>query len=513
MKIEGSITRVKEGVEAVMSLVASTYGHRGCNVAVVGNPNNPYQVFDDGKKAIESFRPLDELQAYGVSIIRDAAETTWRKSGDGTTSTALFAGNLLLNAWEMIKDGKDRHEVANEVSEACDTAVKMLKEVSANFTSRSDMEKWCVSAATMAAHGDKELGELVGKLVFEIGADGIISAEPSTDGKWATKKSAGIQWGSGVLSEAFFNVSGSMVHDRPLLLFFGNHISAIKDAFWQNVFSAWEICCEDSGFEHPLIVVCPSADGSFLKAFSTIARQKPFGVVALKDAKMIEDIAVATGGEFFSDVTGSARQKDVMPSNFGRALKIRATLRSCSIAPLPEQAPKINARIEYIQSVLATIDSPTADVTSEYKSRIATLASSSGTIYYPLVSATQFSAEREIIEDVHRAAMNVFDGVIPGLAYTFHWIGSDPSISGAFVRSAFRSLFFQLCDNEGLRADATLSDDLLNRAFDMKTMQFGDPVELGIVDTLSTAISVIEHAKSAVIPVIKTKYIIHYDFQ
>ena len=480
-------SQVIKGIKDAIEIVKASYGPNAGNVAVVdGTANN---VFDDGYMALRSYRPLDIFERYGVSLVLDAAESTWRNAGDGTSTTAILAASFM----ELATSDSPEY-MAQRLQYECDLMIKALEENSAKIN--DDIRESCIAVAKVAMHGDEELANLIGELVFKVGKNGVIRAEPSKDNTWSTTIASGLQWEQGVPSDRLLNNRGSMRYDNAHLLFVDGKLESIKDSFWQSVFASWKAVSDGA---KPLVIVCNEATGSFLETMAeNAASGKPVGILTLTDSQKLSMAADICGAKVFRDTKGSLRTQSCLPADFGRCEMVSATMETSTIVPCEEAGEVITAKVSETYSKFDILENPDMDRRDDL---VSFATGCSGIIRVPFITRAQFSADKEKIEDGYRAAMNTFDGVLPGAGCAYKFVLDGPNAHEFTLDDCFMSPLRAIFGTVNMEEAVTLVNP--DSYFYGKSCLVS-----GIIDTKKTLIEAVRNACSAAIPFIKTKIFI-----
>lgn len=531
--ISNNIEEFISGIKEVCALVESTYGPLGANVAVAGGADRA--IFDDGAKVISRLFPEGSMKQEAVFRIRDAANATVRDCGDGTSTTTILLASL-LEAGIYLVDSDDIRRKA--VSDAFAILGKWVEKEISSVEDITMSEKNLKAVATIAMHGDKTLGDLIGGMVHELGPDAIVTAEISADKKYAVRTSQGYTWKGKVLDPAFLNAGATMRYEDALVLVVNETLSTIvKERFWADVFSAWKRVSDEER-EKALIVVCAGAEGSVLSTFVGNVKQNgaKMAIVSapgedLDRSMMMQDLAEYLGTKVFEDRTG-VMKSSFKPEDFGRAKKIVVGAKGASVEISDGDLPsKIAAKIEEMYEE----QKESAAAMEQKKRRTANVFGATGIVYVPAMSETELAAMREVIEDGYRAAISAFEGIVPGasvvlrtIADRLFLVSEDEDAAQHIlpllnIRPGERRAIISNFAGAILRPFQTLfskcGDNLLGRisypqTVNMVTGEVCDAEEFGIFDTKKVLTASVRNALSVAIPLINTEYFIieQYDF-
>lgn len=174
-KIHGKEARdvMLEGIREAANVIGSTMGAAGRNVVLDKEYGAPL-VINDGITALREIFFDDPLKNMGVQLIKDASAKTNEKAGDGTSGTVVLARAIVERGWAMIEEGANPVQLRKEIVKAAEAVEEELKK-----QARTDIGlEEAIQIATVSVQ-DKELGEKIGKLMFEIGANGAVAMKNS----------------------------------------------------------------------------------------------------------------------------------------------------------------------------------------------------------------------------------------------------------------------------------------------------------------------------------------------
>lgn len=521
MNITTSTESIKKGIELALSLIESTYGPWGANVCAVGTGHTVGAYFDDGVQALRQFVPEDAMVRQGVKLILDAAEAQHRAVGDGTSTTAILTAHLILQGLKLRDTpnadnaGREHIVAAQKIEQACEFVIERLEALGKRCSENIDPRQAAVALATIAMHGDQKLGEMVGGLVAELGPTGIVTAEPATDQKWKVRRANGYAWAGAPFHEAFLGGKGVFVGDRPLVIVAAGQNASVKEEFWKGCLNSWKSRCDADGRQIPLLIVAPEVSGSLLStliadATAAVNNGLPVRIVAVRspmERPMLEDLAYYCGCKVVDDLAGSLRMT-FSPEYFGQLESVRVSRNAVS---LTNSKRDVDSRVAEINAILEEAEVVTTEMVEAAGKRIAALKSSSAVIEVPVIAQVQFNEDAEKIEDGYRAAIGVFDGVLPGggiaLALTGHdyaGLGGEELIANAFFQP--KALIFPDFA-AGYDDKFELNEQNVFNPREQDS-PFSDFLTAGVVDSVKSLTNAVRNAGAVAAPVIRAKYYI-----
>ena len=527
-------TEFMAGLNAAAELIASTIGPFGRNVSLAGGHER--RTWDDGYKALKSFVPSNPMQREAVMRLLDAAKAQVSQVGDGTSTTTLLMVALYRAAMELLNSDRNirRRQIIKEFSWLTDKVCEFLEEMSLPVTVDGNINADLVKAvATIAMHGNKRNGDLIGGLIAELGPYGIINFEKAPTPEVSVSRSTGYVWNEGVPDTVFFNQAGAVQLGESLVVVINDHdVDDIQTPFWNKILNEiWPRESKEAGKQLGLVLICTGAAGSVMSTFANPinkATGERFPMVILKapgsgtaDAKfMLSDIAAVTGARVFDTLRGQL-MGDVSANDLGRVAGVRATATSSTLALMdevdygvgPEPLEKIISDLsDMIQLEYELLQDEGSQ--EQKKRRLAALNGAAGTIRIPMVSETGLSESLEEYEDGYRSAMScVTDGVLPGggkafLAAMAHIRKiSESDFCNAFCEAIlFPGLMLTL---NGVNISEEDSMSMASKPWvtvDMSNGVVGNALEIGVLDSKNVVISALRNAMSVAVPIINTEY-------
>lgn len=400
--------RIQRGVDKLANAVKVTLGPCGKNVVLEKKYGAPL-ITKDGVSVAKEIELEDSIENVGAQLIKEVASKTNDGAGDGTTTATVLAQSIYKNSLKFVTFGANPVEVKKGIDLAVGKVVEELKNISKTIDNNSkDIEQ----VATISANNDKEIGTMIAKAMCKIGEDGVITVEEAKGTQMSFDVVEGLEFDRGYLSPYFVTNSEKMniEMENPYVLICDKKISVFKD-----ILPALEIVAQNGS---PLLIIADDVDGEALSAL-VLNKLRGFKVAAVKapgfgDRKkeILEDIAILTGGEVFSDERG-LKLENVNKECFGTAQKVKISKDSTVIV-------KGNGKKEDIEKRKAQIRAQINNVTSEYdkeklQERLAKISGGVAVLYVGAATEVEMKEKKDRVDDaLHATRAAVQEGVVPG---------------------------------------------------------------------------------------------------
>lgn len=496
MPVKGWEERFLSGLELVEEVVGATYGGDGGNVMVAGAHGR--QVFDDGYKALTALVPSDPIAREAVFYMRDAADAQRRTVGDGTSTTALLSAGLIRAGLELKQAGHKPSEIVEAFGDLVNEMVLHLKAMA-----RTDVPREAVvKAATLAMHGRRDLGEVIGGLVSDLGKDGEVMFVKGKGGDVSAIKREGLVWKGGVVDAAMLQGSSRMEMKDTLVFFLNDSVDNIQASFWAQVFEAFQQMCASDKKQYGLLLVCNGAGGSVLSTFM----KQGWGIVrtppGINPSLSLADLAAVTGGRVYGNLHGNI--PDTFDyTGFGIIPGFFATKYNTCISLDEDVLEEANRRADILRDSYASDDLKSSEADQgELALRLAVLSGGFGEVSVPYVSEVDFSSLKEVLEDGYLTAKAALEGVLPGGGSALYAASRQlpPIGAAAFFSMAIRGVT-DLAGGSGSSLEPWI-------VYDVRIQEHGDAVELGILDAFKVVESALRIANSTAAQVINTRCVL-----
>jgi chaperonin GroEL len=190
--------KILHGASALADAVRVTLGPKSKSVLIEKKWGKPI-VCNDGVTIAKEFDLEDPEENLGAQMIREAAERTGGEVGDGTSTATLVAHAILADGIRNLAAGASAVDLKRGLDRGLRIAVASLKNISRPVSSRKEKAQ----VATISAHNDSSMGELVADAVEKVGQEGVISVEEAKGTETTLEVVEGMQFDRGFLSPYF----------------------------------------------------------------------------------------------------------------------------------------------------------------------------------------------------------------------------------------------------------------------------------------------------------------------
>lgn len=496
---------IKEGIDLFANVIGKTLGPRGRNVVLDTNPYAPPLVTNDGVTIARELQGTTPASQIGAKLAREVASKTNDVAGDGTSTATVLFRAIVAEAMKALSTDADAVAVRAGIEAAAEAVVEAVEGAKTNV---DDLHS--LTAIATISSGSTQLGELVGKVVHELGADALVTIEDSPEADTRSEVSEGLELRGGIQSPRFIAdpAKQQTVMER-VPVFVTNHaittgLEAVK------LMEA----ASGRGFKHA-VLIASSIDGEALATCFENWVQGKFQLLPLRVAgfgpigeEALRDVAAVTGGRFFDrqfDKLPTGRDDFFAPEFFGEAGRVVATRDKVTVL---DGAGDKDARIAEVEAQLETLRDYEADSAKE---RIAKMRSGVGRIYVGGVTDTERGERKLRLEDaVNATKAALSSGVVPGggtaLYRAAHEINADNLMSSDFlagfnaVKLACNAPLKQMAANGSFSLDRHLLQELDEEpesAVDWKTGELVNAMKSGVIDPTRVVTAALSNAASA----------------
>jgi len=405
-----SVAREKllRGATQLADAVRVTLGPKSKSVLIQKKWGVPV-VCNDGVTIAKEFDIEDAEENLGAQMLRQAAEKTGEAVGDGTSTSVVLAHAIFADGVRNVVAGASAIDLKRGLERGAKAAVDQLKALSRPVKARKEKTQ----VATISAHNDLVIGELVADAMEKVGNEGVITVEESKTTETTLDVVEGMQFDRGFISPYFITNAEKMeaVQEDALILICDNKISALKDLM--------PLLEQVAKAGRPMLVLAEDVEG---EALATLIVNQLRGTLKSCAAKapgfgdrrkaMLEDIAVLTGGHVISEELG-LKLETVNFDQLGRAKRVVVDKDNTTIIGGSGARKAIEDRIQQIRR---EIDKSTSDYDKEkLRERLAKLAGGVAVIRVGAPSESEMKAKKEALDDAISATKAaVGEGIVPG---------------------------------------------------------------------------------------------------
>ena len=500
---EDARNRMLRGVNALANAVKATLGPKGRNVVLEKSFGAP-TITKDGVSVAKEVELADKFENMGAQMVKEVASKTSDVAGDGTTTATVLAQAMIREGMKAVAAGMNPMDLKRGIDKAVAAAVDELKKIS----KPSSDSKSIAQVGTISANGDEVIGKLISEAMDKVGKEGVITVEDGSGLENELDVVEGMQFDRGYLSPYFINNQQSMQCEleEPYVLLHDKKISNVRD-----LLPVLEGVAKSG---KPLLIVAEEVEG---EALATLVVNTIRGIVKVCAVKapgfgdrrkaMLEDMAILTAGTVISEEVGLALEKATV-KDLGRAKKIVVTKENTTIIDGAGDTKGIEGRIKQIK---AQIEETSSDYDREkLQERVAKLAGGVAVIKVGAATEVEMKEKKARVEDaLHATRAAVEEGVVAGggvaLVRALASIGSvkgdneDQNHGITIAKRSMEAPLREIVTNSGDEPSVVLnkvSDGKGNFGYNAATGQYGDMVEMGILDPTKVTRTALQNAAS-----------------
>ena len=505
---------LERGVDIIANAVKVTLGPKGKTVILEKKWGAP-TVTNDGVTIAKEIELKDPVENAGAQLIKEVASKTSDVAGDGTTTATILAQVIYKEGMKNVAAGHNPMAIKRGIEKAVKVVVEELKKLSRPVEKKEEMAQ----VATISAHGDSEIGNLIADAMEKVGKEGVITVEEGKGMEIELELVEGMQFDRGYLSPYFITDPDRMevVLEDPLILIHEKKISNARDLIplLEKVVQTGK----------PLLVIAEEVEG---EALATLVVNKLRGVLKCAAVKapgygerrkaMLGDIAVLTGGRVIAEELG-IKLENVELKDLGRARRVVIDKENTTIIEGAGDPEAIKGRMEQIKKA---IEETTSDYDREkLQERLAKLAGGVAVIKVGAATEPEMKAKKAIVEDaLHATRAAVEEGILPGggvallraqKALENLEVEEDEKVGVNIVKKALEEPLKQIAENAGWEGSVVVEkvrELETNKGFDAEKEEFVDMFEAGIIDPLKVTRSAIENAASIAALMLTTEAIL-----
>jgi chaperonin GroEL len=496
--------KILRGAAQLADAVRVTLGPRSKSVLIQRKWGAPI-VCNDGVTIAKEFDLKDAEENLGAQMLRQAAEKTGELVGDGTSTATILAYAMFADGVRNVVAGASAIDVKRGFDRALKAAVGALKAMSKPVGSRKEKAQ----VATISAHNDPAIGELVADAMERVGNEGVITVEESKTTETTLEVVEGMQFDRGFISPYFVTNAEKMVAELedPYILVHDRKLSGL-----QALLPLLEAVVQSA---KPLLVIAEDVEGEALATLIVNKLRGGFRAAATKapgfgDRRraMLEDIAILTGGQLVSEELG-VKLENVTLDMLGRAKRVTLEREATTIVGGAGDKAQIAGRCNQLR---AQIEETTSDYDREkLQERLAKLAGGVAVVRVGAPSESEMKSRKEALDDAIAATKAaVAEGIVPGGGLALLRCGAavaaeeaacegDERTGVQIVRRALEAPTRQIADNSAADGGVVVARMLAesgNLGFDAARKQFVDLVAEGIIDPTKVVRVALENAVS-----------------
>ena len=494
---------LKRGVDALADAVRVTMGPKGRCVVLDKKFGSPTFTLD-GVTVAKEIELEDNYENMGAQMIKEAASKTSDVAGDGTTTATVLAQAIFAEGLRNVTAGANPMDLKRGIDKAVNEVVGAIADMSKAVEGRKEISE----TATVSAHGDATIGDLIADAMEKVGKDGVITVEEAKSMETSLDVVEGMQFDRGYLSPYFVTDSESMeaVLEDTKILIHDKKISAVKD-----IYPVVEKIAQSGS---PLLIIAEDIEGEALALLVVNKLRGTLKVAAVKapgfgDRRkaMLEDISILTGGTVISEDAGF-KLENVTVGDLGSAKRVNIDKDNTTIVEGAGSTDGIQGRINQIR---AQIEETTSDYDREkLQERLAKLAGGVAVINVGAATEAEMKEKKARVEDaLNNAKAAIEEGVVPGGGVTFIRALSsldngfaaegDEAVGANIVRKALEAPVRQLAENAGLEGSIILQkirESEGGYGYNFESDTYGDMSATGVIEPAKVSRVALQHAAS-----------------
>jgi chaperonin GroEL len=500
---EDARKKLLKGVNILADAVKVTLGPKGRNVVLEKSFGAP-TITKDGVSVAKEIVLKDKFENMGAQMVKEVASQTSDVAGDGTTTATVLAQAILNEGLKAVAAGMNPMDLKRGIDKAVIAVVAEIKKLSTPC--KDDIA--ITQVGTISANSDSNIGKIIAEAMSKVGKEGVITVEEGSGLENELAIVEGMQFDRGYLSPYFINKQESMSVelDNPYILLVDKKITNVRD-----LLPVLEGVAKSG---KPLLIIAEDVEG---EALATLVVNNMRGIVKVAAVKapgfgdrrkaMLQDIAILTGGTVISEEVGLSLEGATL-EDLGAAKRVQIDKENTTIVDGNGQKAEIDGRVAQIR---AQIEDASSDYDREkLQERVAKLAGGVAVIKVGAATEVEMKEKKARVEDaLHATRAAVEEGVVPGggvaLIRAMQNVGKlegdneEQNIGIKIVTRALELPLFQIVSNSGDEAAVVVSEVRQasgNRGYNAATGEYGDMIEMGILDPAKVTRSAIQHAAS-----------------
>jgi chaperonin GroEL len=494
------------GAEKLAHAVGITLGPTGRNVILDKSFGGP-TVTKDGVTVSKEIDLPDPFENMGAKLVNAVAQKTSDVAGDGTTTATILALSVYQEGLRNITAGANPMAVKRGIDHAVEAAVKHLESISKRLTKKEEMEQ----VATISANNDPAIGKMMADAFEKVGKDGVITVEEGKTSETVLDFVEGMQFDKGYISPYFMNTQDMTCEfEDALILLHEKKLANVRDLLplLERVAQAGQ----------PLLIIAEDVESEALAMLVVNKLRGVLNVCAVKapgfgDRRkaIMQDIAVVTGGTFFSEDLGT-KLENVTLEQLGRAKKVKVEKESTTLVEGGGKKAEIQKRIEQIRAQMEQTESEYDK--EKFSERLAKLTGGVAIVRVGAATEAEMKQTKGRVEDaLHATRAAVAEGILPGggtaliraipaVEASVKQLRGDEKLGAEIVARALEKPVRTIAENTG-EDGAVVADEVrvrgekaANIGYDANKREYVDMFKAGIVDPTKVTRTALQNAAS-----------------
>src|SRR5471032_433961 len=496
--------RMLHGIDILNNAVKVTLSPKGRNVVLDKSYGAP-RITKDGVTVAKEIELEDKFENMGAQMVREVAQKTNDKAGDGTTTATILAAAIVKEGAKSVAAGMNPMDLKRGIDIAVTAVVKDIEKRAKKVSSTAEVAQ----VGTISSNGDSNIGGMIAKAMQKVGNEGVITVEEAKAMETEVEIVEGMQFDRGYISPYFVTNAEKMVAelDDAYILLHEKKLSGL-----QSMLPLLEAVVQTG---KPLVIIAEDVEG---EAIATLVVNKLRGGLKVAAVKapgfgdrrkaMLEDIAILTGGQLISEDLG-IKLENVTLQMLGRAKKITITKDDTTIVDGAGDKAGIEGRISQIKK---QIEDTTSDYDKEkLQERLAKLAGVVAVVRVGGATEVEVKEKKDRVDDALNATRAaVEEGIVAGggvallkaskALESLQGDNADQNAGIAIVRRALQAPIRQIAENAGVEGSIVVGKVLENKSptfgFNAQTEEYVDLIAAGIIDPAKVVRTALQDASS-----------------
>lgn len=491
------------GVNILADAVKVTLGPKGRNVVIDRSFGAPH-ITKDGVSVAKEITLKDKFENMGAQLVREVSSKTNDIAGDGTTTATVLAQAILNEGIKSVTAGMNPMDLKRGIDLAVKTVVENIKQTAKPASDSKAIEQ----VGSISANSDTTVGSLIAQAMEKVGKEGVITVEEGSGFEDALDVVEGMQFDRGYISPYFANKQDTLTAEleNPFILLVDKKVSNIRE-----LITVLEAVAKTG---KPLLIIAEDVEG---EALATLVVNNMRGIIKVCAVKapgfgdrrkaMLQDIAILTGGTVISEEIGMQLDQTSL-EHLGTAHKVTVSKENTVIVDGAGNAGQIAERVQQIR---AQIEESTSEYDKEkLQERVAKLAGGVAVIKIGAATEVEMKEKKDRVDDaLHATRAAVEEGVVAGggvalvrAAKALDGVtgaNDDQNVGINILRRAIEAPLRQIVANAGDEPSVVINavkNGEGNFGYNAATGEYGDMLEMGILDPAKVTRSALEHAAS-----------------
>ena len=495
------------GIDAVADAVKVTLGPKGRNVILQKKFGTP-QIVNDGVTIAKEIELQDGLENSGAQLLKEVSSKTNDVAGDGTTTASVLAQAIVREGLKNLTAGANPKSMKRGIDKAVEIGVEKIKSTAKSVDTKAGIAQ----VATISAGNNPEIGNLIAEAMDKVGHDGVITVEESKSFGTNLKVVEGMQFDKGYISPYFVTDAERMeaVLEDAYVLCVNKKINLISD-----LVPVLEQVARDG---RSLLLIAEDVEGEALATLVVNTMRKVLRAVAVKapgfgDRRkaMLEDIAILTGGQMFTEELG-IKLENITTDMMGKAKRVTVTKDETTIVVGDETKANVAERVKLIKKQIEMSDSEYDK--EKLQERMAKLSGGVAVIEVGAATEVELKERKLRIEDALNATRAANEeGIVPGGGVMLvrvqqeleskindiNFDSDDEKMGYKILTAALDMPLRAIAYNAGAKSDVVVDNVRSGKdayGYDALLYRYTDMFEAGIVDPAKVTRSALENAAS-----------------